>query len=338
MTEAPVVLIPQARAAEFDPYLHIAQDAGATVETVDLSDPMAKAAALARATVCVVSGNIPTREVDFATAPHLRAILTGSIGTNHIDQDAATRHGVMVGNVPDLCVDEVADHALMLLLACYRRMPYVTSAARAGDTWCQDGIRALDKPWPRIRGLTAGIVALGHIGQAMAPRCQSVGLRVIAHDPYLDPQIAADLDVELVSFDELLAQSDYLSIHAPESDETHHMMDAAALAKMKPTATLINTGRGGVVDEAALIDALQAGRIAGAALDVLEVEPPDPSNPLFAMDNVIVTPHIAGGSDGSRAWSKESTMRDAAAVVQGGRPRSLQNPAVLARLEGGEPA
>ncbi len=244
----------------------------------------------------------------------------------------------MVGNVPDLCIDEVADHALMLLLASYRRMSHVISEARADNMWGQEVIRTLAKPWPRIRGLTAGILALGHIGQATAPRFQSVGLRVIAHDPYVDPQIAASLDVELVSFDELLAQSDYLSIHAPDTAETHHMVDAAALAKMKPTATLINTGRGGVVDEAALIDALRAGRIAGAALDVLEVEPPDPSNPLLAMDNVIVTPHIAGGSDGARAWGKESTMRDAAAVVKGGRPRSLQNPAVVAQLEGAESA
>ena len=333
-----MVFIPQSRAEEFEPYLHIPRDAGAIVEVVDLSDPAAKAAALARATVGVVITGGTTGEADFAAAPRLRAVLTPSIGTDHIDVDAATRHRVMVGNVPDLCIDEVADHALMMLLACYRRMPYVTAAAHAGDLWCKTAIRALDWPWPRIRGQTAGILALGHIGQAMAPRCQSVGLRVIAHDPYLDPQIAADLNVELVSFDELLAQSDYLSIHAAETNETHHMVDAAALAKMKPTAVLINTGRGGVVDESALIDALQAGRIAGAALDVLEVEPPDPSNPLFAMDNVIVTPHIAGASDGARAWGRESTMRDAAAVVQGGRPRSLQNPAAVARLEGGESA
>ena len=337
MGEAPVVFVPTGEyAAGLLKHRGPVEAAGGVVEVVDLDDPNARRAVLARATAGAVA-TTALGEQDFAAAPKLRAVISRSIGVNHIDLEAATRHGVMIGNVPDLCTEEVADHTLMLLLACYRRLSYAVAQLREGQPNRWEILRA-PRPWPRLRGLTAGLLGFGNIARAVAVRCQAFGLRVIAHDPYVDPQMADRAGVELVSLDDLLRDADYLSVHVPLNPATRHLVDAAALAKMKRTAFLINTARGAVVDEAALVQALRDGAIAGAGLDVFEVEPPQPDNPLLSMPNVLATPHIGGYSDFPLEWGPESAMRDAAAVIQGGRPRSIQNPEVLARLEADRPS
>lgn len=330
MTDVPLVFVP-APVPHYDFLAHrgVVEAAGGMVAPVDLSDPAARREALRRATVGVVVNNRFGAE-DFALAPKLRALVSASTGIDQIDLAAATRHGVMVANTPDLCTEEVADHTLMLLLACYRRLPQASAQQRRGAmSWA--GIALHTGPWPRLRGQTVGLIGFGQIARLVAARCQAVGLQVIAYDPYIAPEVARGLGVALTAFDDLLAQADYVSVHTPLAPATRHLLNAAAFARMKPTAVVINTARGPVIDEAALIEALRERRIAGAGLDVLETEPPPPSHPLLAMDNVIVTPHTAGWSDGSRAWGPESAMRDAALVLQGGRPRGLQNRDVLAR-------
>ena len=268
---------------------------------------------------------------DFASAPSLRAIITCTTGVDPIDLKAATEHGVMVGNTPDLCIEEVADHTLMLLLSCYRRLPRTVFETRS-QAPTREGAIDVSEHWPRLRGQVAGLLGFGNIARAVATRCQAFGLRVIAYDPYVDSSLAVDLDVELVDFGAVLESSDYLCVHLPLNPETRHCLSAEAFQRMKSTAFVINTARGPIIDEPALVAALHTGQIAGAALDVTEIEPIAEDNPLLDIPDALLTPHSAGYSQEASRWGPESALRCAAAVIQGGRPRSIQNPAVLDRL------
>jgi D-3-phosphoglycerate dehydrogenase len=218
---------------------------------------------------------------------------------------------------------------MMLLLSVARLTPQMTRMAREG-AWYQ--ARPILSRVPRLMGHTLGLFAFGSVARCTARRAKAFGLHVIAHDPYVSELEMSALDVEPVSFPELLARSDYLSIHAPHNEETEHAIDAAALAQMKPTAIVINTARGPIVDEAALVEALRAGTIAGAGLDVLEQEPPRPDNPLFAMENVVVTPHVASASARMRPETRRRVGREVALVLRGRWPMSCVNPTVLPRV------
>src|SRR5580658_9905201 len=197
----------------------------------------------------------------------------GSVGVDMVDIEAATAAGIVVTNVPDVFIEEVADHAMMLLLDVARRTTQMARMARDGE-WYQ--ARPLLSRVPRLLGQTLGLFAFGNVARCTARRAKAFGMHVIACDPYVSELEITAAGVEPVNFDELLARSDYLSIHAPHNDETRHAIGAAALRKMKPTAVIVNTARGSIIDEAALIEALEAGTIAGAGLDVLEREPPAP--------------------------------------------------------------
>ena len=328
MTNERVVLVPEPQHKMLLQHRQVVEEAGGTIRHADLHDEAVRRAALPEATVVVVQGHEFVDE-DFAAGAGLHAVCCWSDGVDTVDLDAATRHGVPVGNVPDLCIDEVADHALMLLLACYRRLGFAYRQIHERLPLSRYDICDAADPWPRLRGLTLGLLAFGNIAQAMALRCQVLGMSVIACDPYMDPSVMRDMDVEPVEFDDLLRRSDYLSIHAPLNPSTHHLLDAAALAKMKSSAFVINTARGPIVDEAALVAALRAGTIAGAGLDVFEVEPATHDNPLLSMPNVVTTPHHAGESDEMHAFGPEAAMKDVAHVLRGNPPRSVQNPAVL---------
>ncbi len=328
MSTAPVVVLPDPQYKALLKHRQIVEEAGGTFRQADLHDAGERRAAFADATVVVAQGH-SIGETDFAAAPNLQAVCCWSDGVDTVDLDAATRHGVPVSNVPDLCIDEVADHALMLLLACYRRLGYAYRQIHQRLPLTREDIINATTPWIRLRGLTLGLLAFGNIARAMAVRGQVLGMHLIAHDPHLDPKLMGNAGVESVSFDDLLERSDYLSIHTPLNPSTRHIIDAGAFAKMKPTAFIINTARGPVIDEAAMIATLQAGKLAGAGLDVFEVEPASHDNPLFAMPNVVTTPHHGGDSDEMKVFGPESVMRDVAAVLQGGHPRSVQNPAVL---------
>jgi D-3-phosphoglycerate dehydrogenase len=253
----------------------------------------------------------------------------GSVGVDMVDIDAATAAGIVVTNVPDVFIEEVADHTIMLLLDCARLTPAMARMAREGH-WYQ--ARPVLSRVPRLMGQTLGLFAFGNVARCTARRAKAFGLHVITCDPYVSELEITAAGVEPVGFTELLARSDYLSIHAPHNAETEHAIDEHALAQMKRTAILINTARGSIVDERALIEALRSKIIAGAGLDVLEQEPPQPDNPLLHMDNVVVTPHVASATTRMRPETRRRTAREVALALRGRWPMSCVNPTVLPRV------
>ena len=258
--------------------------------------------------------------------PSLKVIVRTGIGFDNVDLQAATDHGVVVCNVTDYCIDEVANHAFAMILALNRQLTVHTLAERAGE-------KAPLAQVGDLRGETLGLVAFGNVARAVAKRAQAFGLQVIAYDPYVDAKPAAALGVELTSLEELLARSDYVSVHSPLNEETRGLIGADELARMKPTAYLVTTCRGGVVVETALQDAIKAGAIAGAGVDVWDPEPLTAERPLLQFDNVIATPHSAYYSDVSFELLYRLSGEAAADVLRGYLPRSVVNPAVLERVK-----
>ncbi len=254
----------------------------------------------------------------------------GSIGVDMVDVAAATAAGIVVTNVPDVFIEEVADHTMMLLLDTARMTP-VMARLVADGRWLEG--RQLLSERPRLLGQTLGLYGFGNVARCTARRARAFGLHLIAHDPYISELQITDAGVAPVGFGELLERSDFVSIHTPRNAETERAFDAAALSRMKPTAILINTARGAIVDERALIKALQDGTIAGAGLDVLEQEPPDPGNPLLAMPNVVLTPHVASATTRMRPETRRRVGREVAMVLRGRWPLSCVNPSVLPRTE-----
>ena len=252
----------------------------------------------------------------------------GSIGVDMVDVEAATEAGIVVTNVPDVFIEEVADHTLMFLLAQNKLLKTLMRFAEEGR-WFE--MRPVPSAIPRLWGQTLGLLGFGNVACAVARRAKAFGLRIIAHDPYVSELKMTAGDVEPVSFQELLERSDYLSIHAPDNAETRHLMGAAQFKAMKSTAVLINTARGPLIDEAALIEALQNKEIAGAGLDVTEQEPPAKDNPLRTMENVILTPHTASASTRMRQETRRRAAREVALALSGRWPLSCVNPHVLPR-------
>ena len=253
----------------------------------------------------------------------LKVVVRTGVGYDVIDVPAATELGVIVVNIPDIWIREVANHALALLLAWNRKIIPLDRELRKG-VWTAGvpgGAGAL-------HGETVGVVGLGNIGTAFAKRAAALEMRVIAHDPFVDPAHFAKLGVERVSLDELAARSDYVSVHTLLNADTRHQIGEAFLERMKPTALLINTSRGPVVDERALIRALEARQLAGAALDVWEQEPLAADSPLLKMDNVIATPHAAYFSTAAVAQVPKRCGEEVARVLTKQRPLNVVNPEV----------
>jgi D-3-phosphoglycerate dehydrogenase / 2-oxoglutarate reductase len=248
------------------------------------------------------------------------------IGVDNVDLAAASKAKILVTNVPDYCVDEVSDHALALFLALARRIIPAHGAVTGGawDVVAHAGIR-------RLRGQTLGLLGFGKIAKSLASKVEPFGVKVLVYDPYLDPSLIAQHGVEAVSLDRLLAEADAVSIHVPLSPETRHIIGKRELARMKPTAFLINTSRGGIVDEEALAEALKEGRLGGAALDVLSVEPPPVDHSLQQAPNLILTPHLAFYSRESVIELQTKAAEEVARALKGEPPRSPVNPEVLAR-------
>lgn len=260
---------------------------------------------------------------------NVKVIINGGVGVDRIDVDAATEAGIPVVNVPDVWLNEVADHAMLLLLAVARKLRYASETAHSGR-WSQ--VHSALAPVPRLQGRTLGLVSFGSIARNVAKRAQAFGMNVIAFDPFVSAETMAELGVgHRADLNQMLSEADFVSAHAPHTRSTHHLLSEAQFAAMKPTAIFVNTGRGRVVDEPALIKALQGGTIAAAGLDVLEDEPPDPENPLLKMDNVIVTPHTAFYSDEAFVESRRRVGQEVAAILTGRRPRNCVNREVLDR-------
>jgi D-3-phosphoglycerate dehydrogenase len=256
----------------------------------------------------------------------LKVVVRTGVGYDVVDVPAATQLGVIVVNIPDLWIREVANHALALLLAWNRRILTSDRQVRAG-VW--SGAVPGDRTGA-LHGETIGIVGLGNIGSAFARRVVALETRVIACDPYVDDARFAALAVERVSLEALAERSDYVSVHTLLNAETRHLIGETFLRRMKPTALLINTSRGPVVDERALIRALQEKWLAGAALDVWEQEPVAPDNPLLRMDNVIATPHAAYFSSAAVAQVPRRCGEEVARALTGQRPLNVVNPEVYA--------
>ena len=255
-------------------------------------------------------------------------------GFDHIDLDAATRNGVILANTASFGTEEVSNHTMMHFLICSRKFVLHDKLVRNGE-WTRKHL----PPMGHIAGQVFGIVGLGDIGRAVARKAKAFGLEVIAYDPYVASWDALEHGVEMTSsLDDLCRRSDYLSVHIYLNTETRHLISHAQFAVMKPSAYVINCARGGVVDEAAMIEALQQGRIAGAGLDVFEHEPVDRDNPLLKMDNVSLTNHYASYSE--VAWERAQTQlgEEAVRIANGMWPMSLINPDVRHAIPARAPA
>src|SRR5439155_20610681 len=255
-----------------------------------------------------------------------RIISRFGISVDNVDLAAATSAGIVVTRVPDYCIDEVSDHALALLLAVARKIPFANAQVQAGR-WEMAAV----VPIHRLRGSVLGLAGFGRIPQLVAPKAKSFGLRVVAHDPYVPTEIFTRAGVESVEFPQLLKMSDYVSVHTPLLPETRGLFGADAFRQMKPTADLINTARGPIVDEAALARALDAGQLAGAALDVMTQEPPV-SSPLVGRDDVILTPHTSFYSEESIVDLQTKAAEEVVPVLSGHAPRNPVNPDVLVHV------
>jgi D-3-phosphoglycerate dehydrogenase len=253
-----------------------------------------------------------TAKVFAALAPDLRQIVRYGVGTNNIDIDAATASNVQICNVPDYGIHEVSNHALALILAHERKIVLMNERTSDG-AW--DYTLAI--PIRRMSELTVGIVGVGRIGGALARKLHPLGCRVIGYDPAYAPGSPELNGAEWVPFDRLVGDSDFISLHCPLTPETRHMFDAVTLARLKPTAFIINTARGGIIDEIALADALRRGALRGAALDVVEREPLAADSPLRGLENCLLTPHMAWYSEEAGQELKRKVAEEAVRFASG---------------------
>jgi D-3-phosphoglycerate dehydrogenase len=255
-----------------------------------------------------------------------RVIALGTVGVDYVDVAAATQKGIPVTNCPDTFIEEVADHAMMLLLATHRRAIEQDRMVREGR-WAEGRPQLLKVP--RLMGLTLGFIAFGRVARAVAERARAFGLRLMAFDPFLDELTISASGVEPASLSEVLSRSDFISMHLPATPEAIGFLKEQHFRQMKPSAIFINTGRGPTVVETALIKALQEKWIAGAGLDVLQVEPAKPDNPLLAMPHVVLSPHNASASARFDPARKRRVGQELALVLSGRWPMSCVNPTVL---------
>lgn len=276
----------------------------------------------------VVASQITRRVME--ALPKCKVIVRYGIGYDNIDVEAATDNSILVVNIPDFCLEEVSSHAITLLLACAKKLVLLNNCLKQ-NSWAES--QKAMAPMGSIYGQTLGLVGCGNIGRMTARKAQCFGLGVLGYDPYLDKALAKEYEITLVELSELLRESDYISVHAPLTKETRHLIGEKEFKQMKPTAYFINTARGPIVDEAALVTALREKYIAGAGLDVFEKEPVGSGNPLFKMDNVIVTPHSASYCDASYERLKRSVGQEVARVLSGHWPKNLVNKRVQPKVK-----
>ena len=293
------------------------------LETRRIYDPDELAGRLTKegTAILVIESDFVFEEV-FEQADSLKFVGICRSATNHVDVDAATRHGVVVVNTPARNAEAVAEHALGLMLALARRIPQTHQYVGEGR-W-QDPV----EPYISMRGVelagrTLGLVGLGAIGKRVAEIGSALRMKVLAHDPYVKRALRR---VTLVDLDKLMAESDFVSVHVPLTPETEGLLNAPLLAVMKPSAYVVNVSDASVVDQEALAEALASGRIAGAALDVFETHPISPHNPLLALDNVVLTPHLGGATEETVERHSRMMTDDILRFLDGQRPVHLVNP------------
>jgi D-3-phosphoglycerate dehydrogenase len=261
---------------------------------------------------------------NLAAVPRCRAILRTGSGTDNVPVDEATQRKILVANTPAAMSDGASDHAIALLFAVTRRVAELDRAVRLGR-WGKVSTQPLNS----IRGQTLGVVGFGHIAREVVRKLSGFEMNVLVHDPFVDAETIAAQGATAAGLSELLTHADYVSLHCPLTPETRHLIGEHELRQMKPTAILINTSRGPVIDETALLRALRERWIAGAGLDVLEDEPPVPENPLLELDNVVLTPHVAGYSVNGLEARWRLSVETVLDLAQGRPPRSCVNPELL---------
>jgi len=289
-------------------------DLDATIEKTDASAPEALIEVATGADALLVDASARVTEGVLETLDSLAVVGRAGIGVDNVALEAAADRSVTVVNVPGYAVDEVATHALGLLLSCLRQIPTYDREVRDGE-WAWKADRTIE----RLAGQTVGLVAFGKIARNLARKLEGFDVDVLTYDPYIDEVDLAGHDVRRVGFEELLSGSDAVSIHAPLTDETRGMFDADAFAAMREGAILVNTGRGGLIDEDALYDALVSGTLRAAGLDVRGNEPPESSR-LAQLDSVVSTPHVAWYSEASRRDLTRTIATDVTGILRGEEP------------------
>jgi D-3-phosphoglycerate dehydrogenase len=258
-----------------------------------------------------------------------RVLIRHGIGYDNVDVAACTKHGIQFAYQPDYCKEDVAEHAIALLFACARKVVWsrkTLEESSARGQWDFSGLF----PMYRLDGKTLGIIGVGRIGSRVYRKLRTFGFKILGNDPYLSEERKAELsDMQFVDKETLFRTSDFITVHTPLMDETRHLVNAKTLSWMKPTAYLINTSRGPMVDAEALAEALRKKQIAGAAIDVYDREPPPPDFPLFGLDNVILTPHTAWASEEAGWEIRKSILDDIFAVAQGRPARCVVNKELL---------
>lgn len=285
------VVVTDRRFSDRDPYSEAVEDAGGELVYADCQSQQDVVDACRDATVVMTFKAPITRDV-IEQMEQARLIVRNGTGYDNVDVTAATDHGIPVSNIPNYCTEEVASHAFTLMLSAAHEIVRADRDLRNADGW---GERSVFRP---LFDGTLGVIGLGRIGRSMARKAQGYGMDVVAYDPYLHEDIFEELDVERTDFDGLLDRADAVSVHAPLTGETRHMLSTAEFERMKDDAIVVNTARGPIVDEEALVEAIEADELWGAGLDVFEVEPPKDA-PAFETDRIVVSPHHAGMTERS---------------------------------------
>ena len=264
------------------------------------------------------------------SSKNLKGVVRYGVGVDNVDIKRATELGIVVANVPDYATDAVADHAIALLLTLVRRILVANDfmSKRTFDSWTSpsESIRGTE-----LRGKTLGLIGLGRIGTAVAERAKPFGMKIVTFDPYISKRQAQQIGIEFADFDELLRESDFISLHAPLSDETRGIINAVTISKMKKGVFILNTARGPLIDTEALVVALKSGKVAGAALDVFPQEPPDTKDELLALENVIKTPHIAWYTNESLRRLEMTAVQHTLDILGGRIPANIVNKEALSR-------
>jgi len=278
--------------------------------------------ALAREATIVLAGGAPKFTAGvIEQLSACQAIVRYGVGVDTVDRPAASERGIIIANVPDYATEEVSTHTVALILALMRKIGPAQQSVAAGD-WHITNVRPLFSAAEQ----TLAIVGFGRIGQAVARKCRPFGFNIIVLDPFADEPALVDVGATAVSLDSLIEQADIVSLNAPLVDDTYHLINEDVLSRLKPSALIVNTSRGGLIDEGALLSALASGQIAGAALDVSELEPMPPDHPLLQYENVIVTPHMAWYTEQATARMRQYAAREAKRILLGELPLNLVNP------------
>lgn len=276
----------------------------------------------------VVVNMVPLTDSILSRLENCRLIIRHGIGYDNVDVEACTKYGIQFAYQPDYCKEDVAEHAIALIMACARKVVWsrrCLDRSSAAGQWDFTGLF----PMYRLDGKTLGIIGVGRIGSRVARKLGSFGFRIIGNDPYLSDERRLELGLAFVEKEELFRSSDFVTVHTPLTEETRHMINAQSLSWMKKTAYLINTSRGPMVDDTALAEAVRSGAIAGAAIDVYTQEPPPPGHPFFGLENVILTPHIGWASEEAGWEIRRSILDDILAAAEGRPARCIVNKEIL---------